>query len=111
MHSVQDDKVPYMGGVGITGVRFSPIDSVMNVWAAINACATQGQVLVNNDDYRFAQWSDCDDDATIKYYLTQDGGHAWPGGLPGGGANGDTPSTVINANDLLWEFFQQHQLP
>jgi polyhydroxybutyrate depolymerase len=47
---------------------------------------------------------------TIRYYLTQDGGHAWPGGLPGS-VIGDKPSIVINADDLLWDFFQQYQLP
>jgi polyhydroxybutyrate depolymerase len=110
MHSVQDDRVLYTGGVGITGVYFPPIDSVMNVWSAINVCNNKAQVLVNNKDYTFTQWSNCNDDATIQYYLTQDGGHAWPGGLPGS-SNGDTPSTVISANDLLWEFFQQHPMP
>jgi hypothetical protein len=33
-----------------------------------------------------------------------------PGGLKGS-ESGDTPSTVISANDLLWDFFQQHELP
>jgi poly(3-hydroxybutyrate) depolymerase len=107
---VLDDRVPYTGGVGITGVYYPPIDSVMNVWSAINACNNRAQVLVNNKDYKFTQWSNCDAAATIQYYLTQDGGHAWPGGLPGS-SNGDTPSTVISANDLLWEFFQQHPMP
>jgi polyhydroxybutyrate depolymerase len=110
MHSVQDDRVSYTGGVGITGVYFPPIDSVMNVWSTINACSNKGQIVVNNKDYKFTQWSSCDDDATIQYYLTQDGGHAWPGGLPGS-AIGDTPSKVISANDLLWEFFKQHPMP
>jgi polyhydroxybutyrate depolymerase len=110
MHSVKDSRVPYTGGVGITGVYFPPIDSVMTVWSDINACGNKAQVVVSNKDYTSTKWSDCDDDATIEYYLTQDGGHAWPGGLPGS-AIGDTPSKVINANDLLWEFFQQHPMP
>lgn len=85
MQSVLDDKVPYEGGIGITGVRFSPLDSVLNVWSSLNTCAVAGQVLVDDDKYKFTEWSDCSEDVTIQYYLTQDGGHAWPGGLPGGG--------------------------
>lgn len=110
MHSVLDARVPYQGGVGITDVYFPPIDSVLNVWSLINACATPSQILVDDSDYKFTKWSDCDDNVTIQYYLTQDGGHGWAGGLPGG-PNSDTPSVVINSNDLLWDFFQQYQLP
>lgn len=111
MHSVLDEKVPYTGGVGLTGVYYPPIDSVLNAWSLSDSCTTTSQVLTDNDEYKFTKWSDCSDDVTIEYYLTQDGGHGWPGGLPGGTENSDTPSTVINANDLLWDFFQQYQLP
>ncbi len=110
MHSALDSKVPYAGGVGITGVYYPAIDSVLNVWSLENTCATPSQVLVDNSSYKFTKWSECSSNVTIQYYLTKDGGHAWPGGLPGSG-NGDSSSTVINANDLLWEFFQQYQLP
>lgn len=111
MHSVKDTNVPYQGGIGtgFSNMYFPPIDSVLNVWSAINACSNPAQVLVNDNKYKYTKWSNCDDNVTIQYYLTQDGGHAWPGGLPGS-SNGDTPSTVINANDLLWDFFQQYQL-
>lgn len=111
MHSVLDARVPYTGGKGITGVYFPPIDSVMNVWSQINTCETTAQVVKDDDDYKLTRWTDCSNNVTIQYYLTQDGGHAWPGGLPGGGANSDTPSTVISANDLLWDFFKLYQLP
>lgn len=112
MHSVLDTNVPYMGGegTGFTEVYYPPLDSVLNVWSQINNCATPSQVLLDNSDYKFTTWSDCDNGTTIEYYLTKDGGHGWPGGLPGG-PNSDTPSAVISANDLLWDFFQQYQLP
>jgi polyhydroxybutyrate depolymerase len=69
-----------------------------------------GEVVVNNSDYRFTKWSACTNDVTIEAYLTQDGGHAWPGGLQSGNW-GDVPSTAINVNDLIWNFFQRFQLP
>lgn len=65
---------------------------------------------VDDDKYKFTQWSDCEDRATIQYYLTQDGGHSWPEGSSGG-VDSDPPSQVINAGELLWDFFQQNQLP
>lgn len=112
MHSILDFNVPYTGGIGVgfTEVYYPPVDSVLNVWSVINKCTTTSQVLVNNASYKHTEWRDCNNDMTIQYYLTKDGGHAWPGGLPGG-PNSDTPSTVISANDLLWDFFQQYQLP
>jgi len=111
MHSVLDTRVPYQGGIGITKAYYPPLDSVFNVWSLNNTCTTTAQVLVDDSKYRFTQWSDCRNNASIHYYLTKDGGHGWPGGLPGGGPNSDTPSSVINANDLLWDFFRQYQLP
>lgn len=110
MHSILDTKVPYKGGVGISDAYFPPLDSVFQVWSLKDACATSQSTLVNNASYKLTEWTSCTNSVEIHYYLTRDGGHAWPGGLPGS-ANGDTPSTVINANDLLWEFFQHYQLP
>jgi len=112
MHSILDQNVPYTGGVG-TGVSQTynpPIDSVLHVWQLKNQCAQPAKVVVANSNYRFTKWYDCINNVSIHYYLTKDGGHAWPGGLPGG-PNSDVPSTAINANDLMWDFFQQYQLP
>jgi polyhydroxybutyrate depolymerase len=114
MHSINDTRVPYQGGIGsgtgTQGVALPSLDSVMNVWSLKNTCTNAAQVVVNDANYKFTKWIACNGNVTINYYLTKDGGHAWPGGLPGS-AIGDTPSTVINANNLLWDFFQQYQLP
>lgn len=112
MHSMLDENVPYKGGVGIgpSGNYNPPVDSTLNVFQQKDQCANAAQVITDNSGYRFTKWSSCSGNVSIQYYLTKDGGHAWPGGLPGS-SNGDTPSTAIKANDLLWIFFQQYQLP
>jgi polyhydroxybutyrate depolymerase len=114
MQSILDTKVPYQGGtgsgVGTANIHFPSLDSVLNVWSLIGSCTTTAQVIINNSSYKFTKWSGCNANGTIQYYLTTDGGHGWPGGLPGGPFS-DTPSVVINANDLLWDFFQLYQLP
>ena len=114
MHSVKDEHVPYLGGqgggIGTVNLRLAPVDSVLNVFSSFSRCVNTGEVITSNNNYTFTQWSGCDNEVSIKLYLTQDGGHAWPGGLPGSGM-ADTPSTAIVANDLLWDFFQQYQLP
>lgn len=112
MHSILDNNVPYKGGVGsgFSDHYNPPIDSVLNVWQSKNQCAQPAKVIVDNSSYKFTKWYDCLNNVNIHYYLTKDGGHSWPGGAPGS-LVGDIPSSVINANDLLWEFFQQYQLP
>jgi polyhydroxybutyrate depolymerase len=112
MHSKLDQNVPYLGGygVGLSGIYNPPLDSVFNVWNTLNNCTLKNIVISSNSSYTFKKSSMCNNNVSIHYYLTNDGGHGWPGGLHGG-PNSDTPSTAINANDLLWDFFQQYQLP
>lgn len=112
MHSKLDENIPYLGGTGsgVTGVYCTPIDDVLNSWSARNECTSLKQLTHDEDLYSFYQWTGCTS-SRIDYYLTEDGGHAWPGGLPGGGPDPDAPSVAINANDLLWDFFQQFPLP
>lgn len=102
-HSYLDTNIPYDGGVG-TGPSNHynpPLDSIMNVWATNNSCSNLNDTIINNAQYTLTKWTDCDCETEIHYYITQDGGHSWPG--VGG-------STFINATDLMWSFFQQHAL-
>ncbi len=113
MHSVLDKNVPYTGGVGTgpgAGVDYHSVDSTLTVWAQVDACNTTPEVVRDDTAYKFTRWYDCANNVAVEYYLTQDGGHAWPGGLKGS-AMGDKPSKVINANNLLWNFFKRFQLP
>lgn len=112
MHSVRDENVPYKGGFGsgVSNTYFPPVDSVLNVWSTINGCAVKKQTNAVTAQYTQWTWSNCTGNSSIQWYLTLDGGHAWPGGLPGR-TGADQPATSISANDLLWSFFQQYQLP
>lgn len=110
IHSVQDVKIPYYGGTGIGGYYFPPVDSVLNGWALRNACTSMPRVVVDNGRYRLTEWSFCRDNAIIQCYLTQDGGHAWPGGLKSR-PHADQPSTALYANDVIWDFFTRFSLP
>lgn len=114
MHSELDKNVPYQGGpgdgIGTRGLVFNFIVAVMDGWSLRNNCTNKAQVVVNDTNYKLTTWTNCSGNVTLKYYLTKDGGHAWPGGLPGS-VMGDNPSKVINANNLIWDFFQQYQLP
>lgn len=109
MHSLLDTKVPYRGGIGIGGYYFPPVDSALNILAVNGNCAVT-PIQIDNGEYIQTRWNDCDGSLTIESYVTYDGGHSWPGGRQSA-AWADLPSAYINANDLLWEFFQRFELP
>jgi polyhydroxybutyrate depolymerase len=109
-HSYLDTNVPYDGGQGdgASNHHNSPQDSVMNAWSALNNCQNENDTLIQNNDYLHVRWDECDCQSAIHYYITEDGGHSWHGGQST--IIGDDPSTVINANDLMWEFFSNYSL-
>jgi polyhydroxybutyrate depolymerase len=111
LHSYLDESVPYLGGVG-TGVSShynSPQDSVQTAFALHANCLSLSDTLLDDADMTVIRWSDCDCSQEMLIYMTHDGGHSWPGGEQGTGI-GDPPSTVISANNLMWEFFQLYSL-
>lgn len=109
-HSYKDAHIPYYGGIGNGPSNHynPPQDSVLNSWAEISNCVHLNDTIVHNAQYTFIKWTSCDCNSEVQYYITQDGGHSWPGGLKT--TIGDSVSNYINATDLLWSFFQQHSL-
>lgn len=107
MHSKLDERVPYLGGVGtgFTNSNFPSISSVLAVWSVNNGC-NPTPAITEKAGYTLKEWKDCNN-AAIHYYLTNDGGHSWPGGKPGW-SGGDNPSQAIDANDLMLAFFSQY---
>jgi len=106
IHSELDTKVPPQGGTGLAGYYFHPVDSALQVVSSEYRCAAP-QAPVDNGRYIYKTWTTCENEVVMQYYLTHDGGHAWPGGKPAS-MWADTPSTAINATRLAWDFFVQH---
>lgn len=109
-HSYLDTNVPYDGGVGsgTSGHYNTPQDSILNAWSTMNTCSITNDTIINNSQFMHRKWSNCDCETVIEQYVTQDGGHSWPGGNQT--SIGDPVSNFINANDLMWIFFQQYSL-
>ncbi len=112
MHSKLDLNVPIAGGVGVgpSGVPYPTLASATTHWVAANACGPTPQVVVDAGRLTRTTWASCSAGATVQTIVTEDGGHAWPGGLPGS-SMGDTPSTSLDANDTLLAFFRPFVLP
>lgn len=109
-HSYLDTNVPYQGGIGngASDHYNPPLDSVLNVWSLYNQCAQINDTIHNDTDYTHINWNSCACGNELNLYITHDGGHSWPGGTAS--MVGDSVSTVINANDLMWDFFQKYSL-
>lgn len=110
IHSYLDESVPYLGGIGngVSNHYNSPQDSVQTAFALHANCAVLNDTVLDNTDLTVVRWHQCDCQQEVLLYMTHDGGHSWPGGAQTG--VGDPPSQVVNANDLMWDFFQQHTL-
>lgn len=109
-HSYLDSNVPIQGGFG-TGASnhySSPLDSVLNVWSTLNNCQIKNDTIINNNEFTHIRWTNCNCNYQIEQYITQDGGHSWPGGKST--PLGDPISEFINANDIMWDFFQKYSL-
>lgn len=107
LHSVQDKNVPYQGGKGIRGYSFHSVDYGLTTWAKLNGC-TASPLVTEKDDYTLSQWKDGKGNVVIAYYLTKDGGHAWPGSTRVR-MIADEPSHAIDANELIWAFFHRFE--
>lgn len=119
MHGTLDKFAPFAGGVGdrsISRTNFYSVQHSINAWVDANGCQPTPQVeeLPNQ----------VDDGTSITRYIYRGGrhgsevillkihggGHTWPGHESDYDFLG--PSTGnIDANDVMWEFFQQHPLP
>lgn len=106
IHSAIDTKVPYNGGTGLAGYYFPPVDSGLHVWSEFNSC-TGDPLKIRDSAFTLSKWIDNTGNVMMECYLTDDGGHAWPGGLQST-SGADLPSTAINATDVIWDFFQHH---
>jgi polyhydroxybutyrate depolymerase len=83
-----------------------PLDSIAEAWAVLNECSTDS-TFTTGDGVDVWNWSNCADSSEIVFYLTKDGGHSWPMGIAPR-RRADQPSEVINANELMWDFFKTH---
>ncbi|MEO8066218.1 MAG: T9SS type A sorting domain-containing protein [Flavobacteriales bacterium] len=111
IHSYLDGSVPYEGGIGngVSDHYNSPQDSVHTAFALHANCAVLNDTILDDIEMTVIRWHECDCEQEILLYMTHDGGHSWPGGQPSTGF-ADPPSQVLNANDLMWAFFQQYTL-
>ena len=121
IHGLSDWIVPYEGVSEqarkvLPFVSFKSVDETVATWVQINHCHSEPLIDPLPDRYHdgtvVTRWSYLprQGDAAVVLYRIAGGGHTWPGykaPLPFLGRS----TKEINANDVIWDFFQRHALP
>jgi polyhydroxybutyrate depolymerase len=115
INGMLDRAVPFDGGPpggrvtgAWDGTPTKPAAEQGRFWATANGCGPSPNV-VDHGGYLLTRY-DCPSSLGVVVYAVKDNGHAWPGGQSGSRA-GDTPSTALDATQVIWEFFASHPKP
>lgn len=109
IHGTADRTVPYAGGPGLFGIHFRPVQEMVDLWAARNACDPEAELTSPPDqaDVVLAVHRACAGGSAVRFYTIVGGSHRWPGDtLPRG--VGEAASLSLDATRVIWEFFRSH---
>lgn len=106
IHALDDDRVLFNGGSGVkseTHADFVSVPNTISKWVKLNACNPKPQRVLTVKGAYCDVYSACQNNTQVKLCVTETGGHSWPGGNK---VRGGAGSDAINANDLIWNFYQ-----
>ncbi|NBX29220.1 hypothetical protein EBR04_02010 [bacterium] len=117
-HGDADEFVPFEGGRGrgISGTVFFSVQHSIDAWVDADGCRkppTTTRLPDGRDDgltVRQVRYEAGKDGAEVVLVVVEGGGHTWPGRESRAGFLGRS-TRDISANDMMWDFFQQHPLP
>ncbi|MBI3411802.1 MAG: prolyl oligopeptidase family serine peptidase [Planctomycetes bacterium] len=116
-HGTEDKLVPYSGpDKKVAAVmKFAGVEDSINAWVKLDGCDTEPKISVlsaSTDKHEVTRkvYSGGKDGAEVVLYVVEGGGHTWPGRPFGGGNLLGAYTLNINANDLIWEFFERHPM-
>lgn len=128
-HGTGDRFVPFDGGVGagagnlgldpetVRGLVFMAARpgarASSQAWADHDGCTGAPEEQPAGAGVTHVAWTTCRDGATVELYVIDGGEHTWPG------SNGmavvesllGPTSQAIDANDVIWTFFETHAPP
>ena len=122
IHGTDDILVPFEGIPDL----YPPIPTTPEYWVSQNNCSTEPIVTelpdINTEDHSTItryQYTSCDDETEMDFYVMNDGGHTWPmGGWPESERWGNVwPAFLgpvnqdINAAQVIWDFFERNPYP
>ena len=116
-HGTRDEFIPFTRGRGaksIFATNYRPIDDSIRAWVKANGCdeTPLTDVLADDGDgmkVTRRTYGAGRDGSEVALVVIDGGGHTWLGMKSTATVLGRSTLTV-SANDLMWEFFQKHQL-
>jgi len=116
IHGLEDQNIPFAGGVGskgVTQVDWPPVQVTLDHFRHAGQCnpaAIQKTGVVERSDAQCLQGRE------VALITIADAGHQWPGAVPERALlrrlfRLDIPSTALDATATLWAFFESHPAP
>jgi polyhydroxybutyrate depolymerase len=115
-HGTEDQYAPFEGGRGPKSRAFTFFYSVphtIDAWVKANGCDKKPKVeklpttVEDGTSVTRKAYSGGEDNSEVVLYEITGGGHTWPGKPSVAFFLGKTTKNV-NANDVMWEFFEKH---
>ncbi len=111
-HGTADPVDPYLGN-GQAYWTYS-VPEAASRWAAHDGCSATPVTSTPATDATVTTYASCSRGSTVELYTLAGAGHTWPGGPP-------LPASLtkvlgpqfhgVDANQLMWSFFEAHPLP
>lgn len=110
IHARNDDHVPFEGGRGNTRrqeavASFTSVPESVSRWVNRNGCGPKPERVLDKPGAYCDRYAPCRDNTQVELCVTEHGTHSWPGAAKW--RSKEPPSTAINANDVMWDFFMQ----
>lgn len=113
IHAKNDTHVLYNGGAGEDAFKdksmvtdFTSVPETVRRWTERNRCTGLAKRVLDVPGAVCEAYQQCADGVQVEVCTTETGGHSWPG-ASSVRAGKEAASQAINANDVMWDFFQR----
>lgn len=113
IHAKDDTHVLYQGGAGEDAFRddskvtdFTSVPETLKRWQHRLQLSHVSAQTTTQPGATFEGYKSPDGRIELQLITTDTGGHSWPGSKP---VRGKTPSTAIDANEQIWQFFARQR--
>ena len=112
IHARDDTHVLFNGGAGKDAFRdrskvmdFVSVPDTMARWVKRDQCNPTPRHVLDKPGAYCEAYPGCANGVSVQFCVTEDGGHSWPGAKTvRRGKEG--ASQALDANDVIWDFFQ-----
>jgi polyhydroxybutyrate depolymerase len=112
VHGLEDDDVPYKGGLsryrGGTRTYWS-VEKSVAFWVRNNGCGRKAvSTSLQAGSVNRKSWGGCRNGSDVSLLLIKGWGHVWPGPYFTSALEETDPLKDFDAAEIIWEFFQSH---